>query len=512
MTGLLPDAQNISISRSSNLPTEGQIKRLGHLLVIMPESPGEELWHQLPFGDVLAALAWRRRSENKAPLCTHFPGAGRAAATIGFIAPCEDSFKIHTAVRKIVAPVLADDAETAGIVVLGWDADTTRRLQSAAVGALLAGAFRMPSEKRKAAPKRRLRRLRIFAPSKGLDTKRLLAEAEGNNLARWLTALPPNRLDAKTYRQAASQLSSREGWKMRFLDEKALKRKGAGAFLAVSQGNASRDAGIIHIRYRPPKVTGRHTLALVGKGICFDTGGNNLKPFKSMLDMHEDMEGSAVALGTLLALSRLGYRHPVDCWLAVTENRIGPSAYKSRDVVTASNGTTIEVIHTDAEGRMALADALALACAEAPSAIIDYATLTGTCVAAVSTRYSGVFSNRTGLYPILKAAGRSSGERVWGFPMDDDFDEGIESKVADVAQCSADSDADHILAARFLDRFVDKDIPWIHMDLAAGNHKGGLGLIPTPVTGFGVRYTLCLLMDQDFPKHLATKQGQGSKA
>jgi leucyl aminopeptidase len=500
MTGLLPDAQNISISRSSSLPTEGQIKRLGHLLVVMPESPGEDLWHQLPFGDVLAALAWRRRAENKAPLSTHFPAAGRAAVTIGFVARGGDSFTMHTAVRKIVAPVLSDDAETVGVVVLGWDKETTVRLQSAAVSALLVGAFRMPSEKKKQDRKPRLRRLRIFAPDKGLDTKRLLAEAEGNNLARWLTALPPNRLDAKNYREAADKLARQEGWKIRFLDERALKRKGAGAFLAVSQGNAARDAGIIHIRYRPPKVSGRPALALVGKGICFDTGGNNLKPFKSMLDMHQDMEGSAVALGTLLALSRLGYRHPVDCWLAVTENRIGPSAYKSRDVVTASNGTSIEVIHTDAEGRMALADALALACAEAPSAVIDFATLTGTCVYAVSSRYSGVFSNRIDLYPLLKAAGRATGERVWGFPMDEDFDESIDSKVADVAQCASDSDADHILAARFLGRFVDNDIPWVHMDLSAGSHKGGLGLIPTPVTGFGVRFTLGLLLDRDFPK------------
>jgi leucyl aminopeptidase len=252
------------------------------------------------------------------------------------------------------------------------------------------------------------------------------------------------------------------------------------------------------IRYRPPKVTGRKPLALVGKGICFDTGGNNLKPFKSMLDMHEDMQGSAVALGTLLALSRLGYRHPVDCWLAVTENRIGPSAYKSRDVVTASNGTTIEIIHTDAEGRMALADALALADAESPLAMIDYATLTGTCVYALSSRYSGVFSNRMGLYPMLKSAGRASGERVWGFPMDADYDESIDSKVADVSQCSVDSSGDHILAARFLRRFVSNETPWIHMDLAAGHNKGGLGLVPSAVTGFGVRFTVNLLLDQDF--------------
>ncbi|MGD9258363.1 MAG: hypothetical protein PVG29_11125, partial [Gammaproteobacteria bacterium] len=222
----------------------------------MPESPGEELWHQLPHGDVLAALAWRRPAGAKSPLKTHFPAAGRAAATVGFMAETDDVFATQTGVRKIAAEVLKDDPETLGIVALGWDPETCLRLQSTAISALLLGAFRMPTERSKSDPPPRLRRLRIFAPAAGLNPKRLLAEADGNNLARWLSALPPNRLDASGYRQAATDLARREGWKVRFLDEKSLARKGAGAFLAVSQGNATRDAGILHIRYRPAKVSG----------------------------------------------------------------------------------------------------------------------------------------------------------------------------------------------------------------------------------------------------------------
>lgn len=502
---LLPaDGPRVSITRSRSLPTEDQLKRLQHLLILMPQSPGEDLWHQLPHGDVLAALARRRPADSKMPLRTHFPAAGRAAATVGFLSDPQQTFAVHTTIRQAAVTALEDDPETMGLIVLGWDDAKRNMIQSAAISAVLLGTFRLPAEKKKPSPAARLRRLRVFAPAPGLDTKRQLAEAEGNNLARWLTAMPPNLLDAAGYRKVATELSRREGWKIRFLDEKTLARKGAGAFLAVAQGNASRDAGIIHIRYRPPKVSGRRPLALVGKGICFDTGGNNLKPFKSMLNMHEDMEGSAVALGTLLALSRMAYRHPVDCWLAVTENRIGASAYKSRDVVTAANGTTIEVIHTDAEGRMALADTLALASAESPAMIVDYATLTGACVYALSSRYSGVFSNRQDLYPSLKAAGRNCGERVWGFPMDEDYDEPIESKVADVAQCALDSEGDHIMAARFLGRFVGDGIPWVHIDLAAGHHKGGLGLVPTAVTGFGVRLTLTLLLDHDLPAEAET--------
>ena len=215
-----------------------------------------------------------------------------------------------------------------------------------------------------------------------------------------------------------------------------------------------------------------------------------------MNGMHEDMQGSAVALGTLLALSRLGVDHPIDCWLALAENHVGSKAYKPNDVITASNGTSIEVRHTDAEGRMVLADTLALASREKPDLMIDYATLTGACIYSLTSRYSGVFSNRDELHATLTTAGRDSGERVWPFPLDSDFDEALESAVADTLQCTLEGEADHILAARFLNRFVDKDIDWIHVDLAASHHKGGLGHIPTDTTGFGVRFTLNLLLQQ----------------
>ena len=198
-------------------------------------------------------------------------------------------------------------------------------------------------------------------------------------------------------------------------------------------------------------------------------------------------------MGSLYALKTLRSPLPVDCWLAITENRIGPFAYKPQDVVRAANGTTIQVIHTDAEGRMVLADALSLAAAKKPRAIIDYATLTGACIYALTERYSGAFTNRPEARGLIESAGVSSGERVWCFPMDMDYDTDLESSVADVLQCSADAKGDHILAARFLSRFVPSDIAWLHLDLAAGTRHGGLAHITTEITGFGVRYTLDLL-------------------
>jgi leucyl aminopeptidase len=180
----------------------------------------------------------------------------------------------------------------------------------------------------------------------------------------------------------------------------------------------------------------------------------------------------------------------------LTENEIGPRAYRPQEVVRASNGVTIQVVHSDAEGRMALADTLALATRDKPSLVIDYATLTGACVMALTERFSGAFTNRPDWRPQIELAGATSGERIWTFPMDEDFDADLDSPVADVLQCTLDSKGDHILAARFLNRFVPAQTPWIHIDLAASNRSGGLAHIPTDFTGFGVRYTTSLLLDQ----------------
>jgi leucyl aminopeptidase len=144
---------------------------------------------------------------------------------------------------------------------------------------------------------------------------------------------------------------------------------------------------------------------------------------------------------------------------------------------------------------MALADTLALAARDKPDVIMDFATLTGACVTALTDRFSGVFTNRTQWHGTLERAGRESGERVWPFPMDEDFDAELESTMADILQCTLDSKGDHILAARFLSKFVPQEVPWIHVDLAASNRPGGLAHVPTDFTGFGVRYAMQLLLD-----------------
>jgi leucyl aminopeptidase len=208
--------------------------------------------------------------------------------------------------------------------------------------------------------------------------------------------------------------------------------------------------------------------------------------------MHEDMNGSGVALGILLAASELKLPLAIDCWLAIAENHISPSGYKQNDVVTALNGTTIEVTHTDAEGRMVLADTLTLAAKGKPELIVDFATLTGSMHTALGERYSGVFASSESLAQQAVEAGKDCGERVCVFPMDADYESALDSAVADIKQCTLEGAADHILAARFLKRFIG-DLPWLHVDLSASHCKGGLGAVASDVTGFGVGWGVSLL-------------------
>ncbi len=182
----------------------------------------------------------------------------------------------------------------------------------------------------------------------------------------------------------------------------------------------------------------------------------------------------------------------IDCWLAISRNDISPRAYHQNEVVRALNGTTIEVTHTDAEGRMVLADTLTLAARAKPRLIVDFATLTGSMHVALGDRYSGIFATSDELAAQAVAAGRAAGERVCAFPHDEDYDSALDSKIADVKQCTLEGEADHILATRFLGRFTG-GTPWIHVDLSGSSCKGGLGAVASDVTGFGVGWGVTLL-------------------
>ncbi|HMK85354.1 MAG TPA: leucyl aminopeptidase family protein [Steroidobacteraceae bacterium] len=471
---------------------ESKLSRYAAAIVLLPLKPAAADWAALPHGRVLREL-YRRKVRKEGDCCQLRVGE-RAETLLIAASVCAQAstFERLQAAGKLARAALECEPPSLLVWQQGCEEEAAGAMLHALAAAVEAAAFQLAAFKSKPKARVALKALDIAYAGKLSDLRYTLACAAGNNIARWLTALPPNSLDARAYRRVLEDFARHLRIGYRFYGERELRRLGAGAFLAVAQGNAARDAGIVRLTYRPRG--GRPpAVSLVGKGICFDTGGTNLKTHKGMLDMHIDMEGSAVAVGSLYALHSLRSPLTVECWLAITENRIGPRAYKPQDVVRAHNGTTIQVIHTDAEGRMVLADALSLAARNKPGSIIDYATLTGACVYALTERYSGAFTNRPETRNLIEAAGVASGERVWCFPMDKDYDTDLESTVADVLQCAPESKGDHILAARFLSRFVPQEIAWLHLDLAAGTRHGGLAHIGTEITGFGVRYTLDLL-------------------
>ncbi|HZD52759.1 MAG TPA: leucyl aminopeptidase family protein [Woeseiaceae bacterium] len=486
------------VTQVTGAPDARTVAALDHLLVCIPEKTPPSVWRQLPQGAKIKALL-KRRTDGRVPaITTRLPNERQTALSIGLLAGDADPFSQLEFARKLIGSALGEKAGAIGLCVLGCDAADAEAIARRLTAAGLAHGFLLADFKTKPKPPP-IKSIRLMGLDRKLDLGRAVAEAHGNNLARWLTALPPNKLDARGYSAFLRELAGQRGWQFKQYGVRELEKLGAGAFLAVAQGTVDGSAAIIRLRYRPNGKIETPALALVGKGIIFDTGGTNLKPFAAMADMHIDMGGSAVAVGTLLALTELEWPRAVDCWLAVTENRTGPTAYKSQDVVTALNGKTVQTIHTDAEGRMVLADTLVLAGREKPRLIVDYATLTGSCITAITRRYAGVFTNRPDLHPVLKRAGRDSGERVWPFPAGKEFLEELESETADVSQCTPDAGGDHILAATFLNEFVPPEVPWVHVDLSAAKRKGGLGHIPTEITGFGVRYTVHLLLDTDLP-------------
>lgn len=509
---LLPAERNTRIKQQKSRLTERLLQQHDGAIVFCDGH--KPSLNDLPFAGLLEKLHRDAKENGPVSLIATRVSADARPLAVVFVKSSASAFELLTAAARAWKTFSGSTVRNLLVATHGLDADVSARALEATTTAALAATAAMPALKSK--PRRHVDLEQItLAGEGGIDAERILAVDRGNHLARWLTTLPPNYLSSEKYRRALMKLARQEGWAFSFLNEAALTRLGAGAFLAVSRANAHRDAGIVRLRYRAPDRSGVvGKLALVGKGICFDTGGINLKPHKSMYHMHEDMQGSAVAVGTLLALTRLKAPYDIDCWLALTENEIGPHAYRPQEVVRAVNGTTIQVVHSDAEGRMALADTLALAAREKPALIIDYSTLTGACVMALTERFSGAFTNRPRWHAPIEAAGRESGERVWPFPMDEDFDADLDSSIADVMQCTLDSKGDHILAARFLNRFVG-DTPWIHLDLASSNRSGGLGHIPTDFTGFGVRFTTGLLLDQALlrgnPPAKATRKAAAGK-
>ncbi|HBB73895.1 MAG TPA: leucyl aminopeptidase [Planctomycetaceae bacterium] len=285
----------------------------------------------------------------------------------------------------------------------------------------------------------------------------------GVNLARRLVNMSPDELYPDSFAQEAAAVAARSGLEIEVWDEERLARERCAAILAVGRGS-SRPPRLVLLRHRGGGGAAP-ALALVGKGVTFDSGGLSLKPSESMLTMKCDMAGGAAMLAAIATIATL--KIPVDVVAAIglVENMTGPAAYKLGDVITARSGTTIEIHNTDAEGRVVLADVLDVVRGLGPARIVDAATLTGACMVALGHDVAGLFTNDQNCCDAVAAAARAVGERVWQLPMDPEYDEQIASDVADIKNVGDGRWGGAITAAKFLERFVG-GIPWTHVDIA----------------------------------------------
>jgi len=319
--------------------------------------------------------------------------------------------------------------------------------------------------------------------------ERAFVQAQGMNLIRTLSDMPGNKLTPGEYKKLIQKRSKQIGYKYSFMGQSQLEKKNAGAFLAVTQGLTKNDGGIAVLSQNTKPRSPKGKVNLVGKGICFDTGGYNLKGSQYMAGMQRDMGGSALALAIFETLVQTFPKLEFTAYLALAENIVSEKAYRPSDVVTASNGTTIEVVDTDAEGRMVLSDTLAIASSKKVDLTMTFATLTGAAVRSVGTQRSCVFTRNYELHPKFFKASQSSGEQVWPFPVGEEYFGGLKSQVADTLQCSTKPNADHIHAATFLSQFASDAGDWVHMDLSADGNVGGLGLTSSETTGFGILWS-----------------------
>ena len=326
------------------------------------------------------------------------------------------------------------------------------------------------------------------------ENKRFKALIDGINFTKELVSEPGNILHPDEYTKRLKVLS-KFGLKITVYDEKKLKKLGMNALLGVGQGSI-RGSYLVVLEWKGSK-NNKRPLAFVGKGVCFDTGGISLKPAKFMEDMTYDMAGSAVVVGLMKTLALRKAKVNAIGVVGLVENMPGGNAQRPGDIVKSYSGKTIEILNTDAEGRLVLADALSFTEKKyQPKFIVDLATLTGAIIVSLGSEYAGLFSNDDKLSSNLYKAGETVGEKVWRMPLHKNYDKLIESKNADMQNINYVGGAGSTTAAQFLQRFILNKTPWAHLDIAGmAFSKYGGALNSWGATGFGVRLLNKLIED-----------------
>ena len=385
---------------------------------------------------------------------------------------------------RIAAAVALGRAKELGCRRLCWE--VPHHVDDAVTGALVEGtllaAYRFTRYKRPATDDRAVEELIVSAHhdvSGPVEAAAVVAHAA--ILARDLQNTPANDLTPAALADAARAL---EGVAVEVHGRDFLTDQGMGAFAAVAQGSDT-DPALIVMRYDGPDATGP-VLGLVGKAVTFDTGGISIKPAAKMHEMKFDMSGGAAVVAAVGAIARLGLPVRVIGVVGATENMPSGHAMRPGDIVTAANGTTIEINNTDAEGRLVLGDCITHAIALGAERLVDIATLTGGIVTALGSAFAGVMSNDDDWCAAVEAAGARTGERVWRLPLDPMYDDAIKGQYGDIMNATTDRKAHPITAAAFLARFAG-DVPWAHVDMAGVMNDLGLPYAAKGGSGFGVR-------------------------
>ena len=328
--------------------------------------------------------------------------------------------------------------------------------------------------------------------------------AEGQNLARDLVNTPGGTLTPAALAEVAVDIANREDLAVTVLGPAEIAERGLGGILGVNRGSL-QEPRFVELAYEPANPRG--TLALVGKGITFDSGGLSIKTGDGMMTMKMDMGGAAAVLGFFAAVRAVAPRCRVVGYLPMTDNMSGGDATRPGDVLTLRNGKTVEVLNTDAEGRLILGDALALASEAEPDAIVDLATLTGAVEIALGSRVAAVLSNHDAWRDQVSDAAAKAGERTWPLPLPADYRPFLDSDVADLRNISKSRGGGTITAGLFLQEFVGEGIPWAHLDIAgtAWWAEGDQAEFANGGTGYGVRLLLELARTFTKPKRATAR-------
>ncbi|MEZ0075779.1 leucyl aminopeptidase [Planotetraspora sp. GP83] len=444
--------------------------------------------------ETLTAVGFTGKAEEIAKIPTFGALPAPVVAAVGLGDSPEGGYDLET-LRRAAGAAVRSLAGTASAVI-ALPATTAEEAGAVAVGGLL-GAYGFTRYRTKGDGREPVAELTVLSKAPGAEeaVQRAATVAESVALVRDLVNTPPSDLWPARFAEIAQQTGGEAGLSVEVLDEVELKERGYGGIVGVGQGSVNPPR-LVRLAYSHPGAT--RTVAFVGKGITFDSGGLSLKPSASMDWMKSDMGGAGAVLGALLGIARLGLAVNAVGYLCLAENMPSGTAQRPSDVLHTYSGKTVEVLDTDAEGRLVLIDGIARAAEDNPDLIVDVATLTGAQIVALGWRTAGVMANDDALREEVVEIAQGEGEGAWGMPLPEELRKGLDSPVADIANLNPERWGSMLAAGIFLREFVPDGIRWAHVDMAGPGFnkgephgytpKGGTGAITRTLIGVAERY------------------------